>query len=169
MAGTPSTTPNAGSQRLDTFARRFNSEPPIERVGRFELLNDAAGRELRVFRSSPRPPLARSCVSASDDDSSDDDTAFHHESSSSVSHSHPRFERVGRFELLNDVEGRQLRVLRKSPCPPLARISSPASGEDASGGASDTECSIDAAGFELKESPGLPRGKRHSLKDDGSG
>ena len=168
MTGTPSRTPNVGSQQLDTFARRFNSEPPIERVGRFELLNDVAGRELRVFRNSPSPPQARSCATASND-AADDDTDFHHKSSYSVNDLHPPFERVGRFELLNDVAGRQPRVLRKSPRPPLARISSPASGDDASDGASESECSSDAAGFEQKESPCLHRGKRHSLKDDGSG
>jgi len=161
MTGTPSITPNAGSQRLDTFAR-FNSEPPTEQVGQFELLNDVAGRELRVFRSSPRPPPARRSSPASDDNASDDDKDVHHKASYSVDHSHPPFERVGRFELLNDVASRQPRVFRKSPCPPLARISSPASDDDASDGASDTEWSSD----ELKESPCLHLRERASLVDD---
>ena len=234
MAGTPSMAPNVGSERLDTFARRFNSEPPIERVGRFELLNDVTGRKLRVLRNSPRPPLATSCFSASDDNASggasDNDKAFHHKSSCSVNHPHLSFERVGRVELLNDVAGRQRRVFRNSPRPPLARsssndsddasdgasdndkdfhhkssyslndshpplervgrfeslndvtgrklrvfrisprpslarISSPASDNDASDGASDTECSSDAAGFELKESPCLHLEMRASLVD----
>jgi hypothetical protein len=36
----------------------------------------------------------------------------------------PPVERVGRFESLNDVQGRELRVFRKSPCPPRSRSSS---------------------------------------------
>jgi hypothetical protein len=155
MTGTPNISPDDGTQRVDTFARCINSEPPIERVGRFELLNDVAGRKLRVFRTSPRPPRARSTSPATDDDASDDDTDFHHKASHSVNHSHPPFERVGRFELLNDAAGRPPRVFRKSPCPPFARSSCPASDGHASDGASDTECSSDAAGFELKESPCL--------------
>ena len=165
MTGTPSITTSASFQWLDAFARRFNSEPPIERVGRFELLNDVAGRQPRVLRSSPRPPRARKFLPASDDDAADDDKDFHHKASCSVNHSHPPFERVGRFELLNDVTGRKPRVFRKSPCPPLARVSSPASDNDASDGASDTECSSDAAGFELKESPCLHLEMRASLVD----
>ena len=169
MTSTLSITPNVGSQRLDTFARRFNSELPIERVGRFELLNDVAGRELRVFRKSPRPPRARISSPGSDDDAADDDKDLHHESSYSVNNSHPPFERVGRFELLNDVAGRQLRVFRKSPCPPSARISSPACGAGASDWASDAECSIDAAGLKLKESPCLYLEKIASLVGDNVG
>jgi len=164
MTGTPNLTPSVGSQRLDTFAH-LNSEPPIDRMGRFELLNDAAGL---VFRNSPRPLLARNSFPASDDDTpdgvSDGDKAFH--PAYSMSDSHPSFEQVGRFELLNDVAGRKLRVFRNSPRRPLAGISSPASGGDASGGVSDSN---DAAGLELKESPGLHLGERPSLVDDGSG
>jgi len=113
----------------------LNPHPPIDRVGRFEALNDVAGRKPRVFRKSPCPPRARNFSPASGDDDKD-----FHQASYSVNDSHPRFERVGRFESLNDVAGRQPRVFRKSPCPPLARISSPASGDDDSDGASDTEC-----------------------------
>jgi hypothetical protein len=37
--------------------------------------------------------------------------------------SHLPVDRVGRLELLNDVTGRELRVFRKSPCPPRSRRS----------------------------------------------
>ena len=39
-------------------------------------------------------------------------------------HTNPSSDRVGRFELLNDVTGREARVFRKSPCPPHGRRSS---------------------------------------------
>jgi hypothetical protein len=42
--------------------------PPIDRVGRLEVLNDVSGRKLRVFRKSPCPPRRRNCSHASDDD-----------------------------------------------------------------------------------------------------
>ena len=43
-------------------------EPPIDRVGRHEALNDVSGRQLKVFRTSPCPPRRRNCPHASDDD-----------------------------------------------------------------------------------------------------
>ncbi|KAJ1464415.1 hypothetical protein T484DRAFT_1922970 [Baffinella frigidus] len=125
---------------------------PIDRFDRVELLNDVTGRELRVFRNSPFPPRASS--PASDDETSssvsDDDTADR------------PFARGRRFVLINDVAGR---VFRKSPCPPRAR--SPAS--DTAYGASDTECSNDAAARELKLSPCLHLERRPSRVGDATG
>jgi len=48
--------PNAPSPRCSEGQGRVGSQPPIDRVGRFESLNDVTGRELRVFRKSPCPP-----------------------------------------------------------------------------------------------------------------
>jgi hypothetical protein len=47
---------NAPSPRCSEGHGRVGPKPPIDRVGRLELLNDVTGRELRVFRKSPRPP-----------------------------------------------------------------------------------------------------------------
>jgi len=50
-------------------------------------------------------------------------------------HAKATTDRLGRLEMLNDVTGRELKVFRKSPCPPRARNSSPASSDEASDGA----------------------------------
>ncbi|KAJ1479170.1 hypothetical protein T484DRAFT_1749267 [Baffinella frigidus] len=44
---------------FEGWRAHMKPDPPI-RVGRFELLNDETGRELRVFRRSPCPPRGRS-------------------------------------------------------------------------------------------------------------
>jgi hypothetical protein len=51
-------------QVVDDFERvvgttallRWGTNPPVDRVGRLELLNDGTARPLRVYRKSPCPP-----------------------------------------------------------------------------------------------------------------
>jgi len=119
---------------IDAVQTAAKSGPPIDRVGRREELNDVTGRELKVFRKSPCPPSARN---PSDNYASDPTSAA--ECSDNVAgleldgvETHPPIDRVSRFEELNDVTGRELRVFRKSPRPPRARNSAPASDDDAS-------------------------------------
>ena len=57
----------SGETRTASTAPRFfqgqdrvSANPPIDRVSRFEELNDVTGRELRTFRKSPCPPRGRS-------------------------------------------------------------------------------------------------------------
>ena len=47
---------NAPSPHCSEGQCRVGAQPPIDRVGRFESLNDVTGRALRVFRKSPCPP-----------------------------------------------------------------------------------------------------------------
>jgi hypothetical protein len=143
------------------------TDPPIDRVGRFEVPNDMTGRELRVFRKSPHPPRARN----SSDNCASDGVCAARNLNNAVDcerdgvEAEPPIDRVGRFEVLNDMTGRELRVFRKSPCPPLARNSSPASEDDALGGAYATECFTHVASREMKASPCLDLGRRPSLLD----
>jgi len=44
----------------------LNLDPPIDRVGRFEVLNDVSRRELKVFRKSPCAHRARNSSHESD-------------------------------------------------------------------------------------------------------
>jgi len=142
---------------------RDKARAPIDRVGRLEMLNDTTGRELKIFRKSPCPSRARSSSPASDDDASGGACAA--ECSNDVSgreldgvETDPPIDRAGRFEALNDATGRKLRVFRNSPRPPRARNSSPASDDDAAGGARVAGCSNDAPGREVKVSPCLHLG-----------
>jgi len=48
--------PNAPSPRCSEEQARVGSHPPMDRVRRFESLNDVTGRALRVYRKSPCPP-----------------------------------------------------------------------------------------------------------------
>ena len=50
---------NAPSPRSSTGRGRVGQQPPIDQVGRRELINDVTGRELRVFRKSPCPHRSR--------------------------------------------------------------------------------------------------------------
>ena len=83
---------------------RSSTNPSSDQAGRFEPLNDVAGREARVSSD----PVGRS-------ESLNGTTSRESRVSSDP---------VGRFELLNDVTGRELRVFRKSPAPPHCRRSS---------------------------------------------
>ena len=56
----------SGETRAASTSPRFfqghdhvSANPPIDRVGRLEELNDVTGRELRSFRKSPCPPRGR--------------------------------------------------------------------------------------------------------------
>jgi len=103
----------------------LSTNPSSNRVGRCESLNDVAGRKARVFRKSPCPPRCRrSSINApgSTDEESNAPSPRCSEEQHRVG-SHPPIDRVGRCELLNDVTGRELRVFRKSPCPPRGRRS----------------------------------------------
>jgi len=70
---TPSTSPSIIDSQSSTYAfagwrAHLSSEPPLDRVGRLEVLNDVSGRELRVFRKSPCPPRRRNSCPVSTDD-----------------------------------------------------------------------------------------------------
>ena len=52
------------------FIGHSSSDPPIDRVGRREVLNDASGREARVFIKSPCLPRRRNTSPACDDETS---------------------------------------------------------------------------------------------------
>ena len=105
----------------------------IDRVNRFELVNDVTGRALRVYRKSPPPPRGRTSINAPGPTvtlkaptiASRSPRCFEEDERLSAN---PSFDRVSRFELLNDMTGRKLRVYRKSPPPPARRGSAPADG-----------------------------------------
>ena len=114
---------------IDAVQTAAKSDPPIDRVGRREVLNDVTGRELKVFSKSPCPPSARN---PSDNYASGRTSAARNLNNAADCdrdgvETHPPIDRAGRFEVLNDVTGRQLRVFRKLPCPPRARNPAPAS------------------------------------------
>ena len=120
---TPSTSPSmidsrSSTQAFEGWRAHLHSEPPLDRVGRLEVLNDVSGHELRVFRKSPCPPRRRNSTQA-------------FEGWQAHLSSEPPLNLVGRSEVLNDVSGRELRVFRKSPCPPRRRNSPTASDDDA--------------------------------------
>ena len=109
---------------------RSSANPSSDRAGRFALLNDVTGRKLRVFRKSPCPPQCReSSINVTEPTEAPNASSPRcSEERGRLVGSHPPIERVGRLELLNDVTGRELRVFRKSPCPPRSkRSSSPSS------------------------------------------
>ena len=120
-----------GNTTAPTSPRCFKGQDPsIDRISRFELLNDVTGRELRVYRKSPYPPRGRTSINASGPSvalkvtmASRSPRCFEEDERLSAN---PSIDRVSRFELLNDVTGRKLRVYRKSPYPPTVRGSSPA-------------------------------------------
>jgi hypothetical protein len=153
---------------IDAVQTAAKSEPAIDRVGRLEVLNDATDRKLKVFRKSPRPPRARNL---SDNYASDRTSAAECSDNAAdrvrdVVETDPPIDRVGRLEVLNDVTGRELRVFRKSPCPPRARNSAPASYDDTSGGAYTGECFKNLVAREVKASPCLHLRRRYSLMHD---
>ena len=153
---------------------RDEARTPIDRVGRFEMLNDVTGRELKVFRKSPCPSRARRSSPASDEDASvgvcaaECSTDAPGRKLDGVETDSP-IDRLGRFEALNDATGRKLRVFRNSPRPPRARNSSPASDDDASGGAHVAGCSNDAPSREVKVAPYLHLGMRLPSTEDSVG
>jgi hypothetical protein len=103
---------------------RVSANPSSDRVSRFESLNDVAGRERRVFRKSPSPPhCRRSSINAPGPTEARNAPSPRSGGPGRLG-SHPGIDRVGRSsESVNDVTGRELRVFRKSPCPPRARRS----------------------------------------------
>jgi hypothetical protein len=103
---------------------RVRANPSIDRVSRFESLNDVTGRERRVFRKSPGPPRCRrSSINAPGPTEARNAPSPRSEGPGRLG-SHPAIDRVGRSsESVNDVTGRELRVFRKSPCPPRGRRS----------------------------------------------
>ena len=121
-----------GKKTAPTSPRCFGGQDPlIERVGRFEFLNDVTGRESRVYRKSPPPPHGRNSI-----DASGPNVALKAPAAASrsqrcfegldCSSSNTSIDRSSRFELLNDMTGRELRVYRTSPSPPARRVSSTA-------------------------------------------
>ena len=99
---------------------RVNANTSSDRVGRFELLNDVAGRDMRVFRRSPSPPHSRgSSIDAPGPTEARNAPPPRCSEGQGRLGSRPPIDRVGRSsESVNDVTGRKLRVFRKSPCPP---------------------------------------------------
>jgi hypothetical protein len=120
-----------GNTTALTSPRCFQGQDPsINRVSRFELLNDVAGRELRVYRKSPPPPRGRTSINAfglsvalKATMATRSPRCFEEDERLSAN---PSIARVSRFELPNNVTGRELKVYRKSPSPPTIRGSSPA-------------------------------------------
>ena len=57
---------SASDYDVEAWLAHLNSDPPIDRVGRLEVLNDVSGRELRVYRKSPCARRARHSSNESD-------------------------------------------------------------------------------------------------------
>ncbi|KAJ1487047.1 hypothetical protein T484DRAFT_1787786 [Baffinella frigidus] len=107
----------------------LSSSNPSIRVGRSELLIDMTGRELRVFRKSPRPPRKRTSnanaqfptVALNAPEVASSPRCFDgHDCTTNAS-----MGRVGRFELPNDVTGRKLRVFRRKAMLPFGSHAGP--------------------------------------------
>jgi len=143
MTGTPDKSRPAGSQGLHA-----TTEPALtpEFLRLLHLLQDE--RNTRRFASSARHKVLSTTTSEHNACTSEHNACFDRRSRASarccegqsrlnstpsaervgrfefLDGSTPSIDRAGRFESLNDVKGRELRVFRKSPCPPRSRSSS---------------------------------------------
>ena len=68
MGTSGETRASASDYDVEAWLAHLNSESPIDRVGRLEVLNDVSGRELRVYRKSP----ARRARHSSDESDTED-------------------------------------------------------------------------------------------------
>jgi len=145
MAGTTNESQRGRPQGLYSKKRTASSprccegeDSSTDRGCRFESLNDVTGRESRVYRKSPPPPRGRTSINSGgptvalkaptiSEIASRSPRCFEEDERLSAN---PSVDRVSRFELLNDMTGRTLRVYRKSPPPPGRRSSPSADDSD---------------------------------------
>ena len=119
------------SQRCFEGLDCSSSNASIDRRSRFEFLNDMSGRESRVYRKSSPPLHGRNSINASCPTVTLQDPAAASRSQRcfeglDCSSSNTSIDHSSKFELLNDMTSRELRVYRTSPPPPVSRTSSAA-------------------------------------------